>query len=83
MKRLEQITHLQKLSLNDLKQHLVELEKKIQDHKMALAFGKTKEVRTLRNLKREVARTLTIAGQKLQTVTQTETPTVAKTGEDN
>lgn len=66
MKRSEQIAHLGKLSIADLQKEIKTLEKKLQEHTLAISFGKSKEVRTLRNLKRQVARTLTIANQKLR-----------------
>ena len=42
MKRLEQLSHFNKLSLADLRKEISDLEAKIQSHKVALAFGKTK-----------------------------------------
>lgn len=66
MKRSEQIAHLGKLSLADLQKEIAELEKKIQAQTLAVSFGKSKEVRTIRNLKRQLARTLTIANSKLR-----------------
>ncbi len=66
MKRSEQITHFQALSLSDLQKEIFELQKKIQTQTMAIGFGKSKQVRTVRNLKRELARGLTFASSKLQ-----------------
>ncbi|HEY1074116.1 MAG TPA: 50S ribosomal protein L29 [Patescibacteria group bacterium] len=68
MKRAEHIAQLGKQSLVDIKKDIHELEKKIQAHKLAISFGKAKDVRTLRNYKRDLARSLTIANQKLVTM---------------
>lgn len=68
MKQTEMLAGLHKMNLIDLKAEVAELEKQIQNQKFALAFGKTKEVRTIRNLKRQLARTLTIANQKIRSV---------------
>lgn len=72
MKRSEHKAHIRNLSLADLQQHIVELEKKIQAQQLAVAFGKSKQVSTVGNLKRELAQSLTIANQKLQATTSEE-----------
>lgn len=65
MKRSEQLTHLQKMNVADLRKEILELEKKIQQAKLSVAFGKSKEVSTIGNLRKQLARTLTIGNQKL------------------
>lgn len=65
MKRKEFLAHLQKSSLGDLRNEVTSLEKKIQEQKMLLAFGKSKQVSTIGSLKQDLARSLTIANQKL------------------
>lgn len=65
MKRSEQVAHINKLSLRDLKAAVLELEQKLQAQTLAITFGKAKDVKTVKNLKRQLARTLTLASQKL------------------
>jgi ribosomal protein L29 len=67
MKRIEHLTHLRKLSLPDMKQEIVTLERKLQEEKMSIAFGNSKQVRNIRALKRQLARGLTVAHMALQT----------------
>jgi ribosomal protein L29 len=71
MKRKEYLAHLQKSSLTDLRTEVTVLEKRIQEQKMTLAFGKSKQVSTIGKLKRDLARSLTIANQKLTSQPQT------------
>ena len=65
MKRSEHRSHLTKMPLPDLRREILELERKIQAQKVTVVFGKTKEVTSIRNLRRELAQSLTIAHQKL------------------
>lgn len=66
MKRLEQMTRLNGMSLADLKSEALALENKIQNQVMAIRFGKAKDVSTVKQLKRQLARTLTTAKQALK-----------------
>ncbi len=70
MKRAEQLSHFTKLSPADLQKEIRAIEAKLQAAKMAMAFGKSKQVRDLRNLRRRLARALTIGNQKVRTVSQ-------------
>jgi ribosomal protein L29 len=65
MKRTERLTQLKKLSLADLKREVEQTERKLQTEKVAVAFGKSKQVSTIRNLRRDLARSLTISNQQL------------------
>lgn len=65
VKRRDQIQKLHKLSLVDLKEEAIELTKKIHLQNLKIEFGKGKDVSTVRHLKKQLARTLTIARQKL------------------
>jgi ribosomal protein L29 len=65
MKRRDQLTHARKLALPDLKAEVLNIEKKIQTQMMAVRFGKAKDVSTVKQLKRQLARTLTVAHQAL------------------
>ena len=65
MKRKDYLTHIRSLSLADLKKEVLELEKKIQAQKLAIAFGKNKETRVIRSAKRDLARALTVASTAL------------------
>lgn len=67
MKRTEYIAHLRNIPLADLQKEIRELEKSIQTEVMAIAFGKSKAVRTIRNHKKRLAQSLTIANQRLAT----------------
>ncbi len=71
MKRIENLSRLRKSSLADLRKEVTEIEKKLQTQVMAIKFGKSKEVRTIRALKLQLAQTLTIANEKLRS-TETE-----------
>ena len=68
MKRKERVSQLHKLSLVDLKSEISSLESDLHAKKTAISFGKAKDVRTLRNLRRDLARSLTIARQQLTNV---------------
>ncbi len=70
MKRSEQLARFQSLSLGDLQKEIFAIQTKIQDQAMAVSFGKSKQVRTLRNMKRELARGLTLAHNKLRQTSQ-------------
>lgn len=66
MKRKEHLTHLRKLSLADMKQEITTLETKLQEEKMAIAFGNSKQVRNIRTLKQQLSRGLTVAHMAMQ-----------------
>ncbi len=66
MKQREMINQIRQSSLADIKKNLQEIEKKIQMQQMAISFGKSKEVSTVRTLKRQLAQHLTIAREKMQ-----------------
>ncbi len=70
MKRVEQVSQLQKSSLPELKTQILELQAKIQAQKVALKFGKSKETSLIYNLKRHLARSLTVANQKLASMAE-------------
>lgn len=72
MKRTDYLTHLHSLSLADIKKEAQELEKKMQQETMALRFGKSKQVRNLRNLRTNLAQCLTIANAKLREASEGE-----------
>ncbi len=65
MKRLEQVAQLKRGSLIDLKKEISQIEQNIQKARLEIAFGKSKQVRLVRNHKRNLARALTIANQQL------------------
>jgi ribosomal protein L29 len=71
MKQREMINQLRQSSLADLQKSITDIETKLQAQKMAVAFGKSKEVSTVRTLKRQLAQHLTIARQKMASA-QTE-----------
>lgn len=77
MKRNEHIAHIRNLPIAELKKEISELEKKIQAHYLAIAFGKTKEVKTIANLKKQLARALTIAHERLNAESITTEPALA------
>ncbi len=66
MKIYDQRQQLKAMSLADLRAAVIEIENKIQKQAMSIQFGKTKDVSTLSNLKKQLARTLTVANQKLR-----------------
>ena len=66
MKRNEQIANLRKLTPADIRKEIADLEKKLQAARLSVAFGKSKQVSELRNLRKQLARTLTIGNQKVR-----------------
>ena len=68
MKRKDQLTALLNHDLGDLKKEILRLENEIQEARINLAFGKTKQVHIIRQLKRRLARGLTIGVKKLRVV---------------
>jgi ribosomal protein L29 len=68
MKRKEALNRFRQLSLLDLQKEIFDLEQKIQEQYFLLQLNKTKQVRLVRNLRRELARGLTIAHGQLRHV---------------
>lgn len=66
MKVYDQKRQLKTLNLADLRSAAIDIENKIQKQALSIQFGKTKDVSTLSNLKKQLARTLTVANQKLR-----------------
>ncbi len=69
MKQRDYLAHLHKLSPADMQKEIADLEKKLQAVKMAVAFGKSKQVRELRHYRRQLAQCLTLGNQKVRAVT--------------
>ena len=68
MKIYEQRQHLKSLNLADLRSEVLGIESKIHKHALEVQFGKTKQVSTVFQLKKQLARTLTQANLMLKTV---------------
>lgn len=65
MKRKETITELHKISLADLQTKIHATEGALHDLRLRIAFGHTKETHKVRQLRRDLARQLTIAAARL------------------
>ena len=63
MKTLDGRRKVSAMNIGQLQQEVVELEKQIQRQAMAIELGQKKDVSTLRNLKKQLARTLTAANR--------------------
>jgi ribosomal protein L29 len=66
MKRADTINRLRQLPLLDLQKEILDLERKIQEQYFLLQLSKTKRVRLVRHLRRELACGLTIAQEQLR-----------------
>lgn len=65
MKQRETKNQLRRLALADLQKEIFDFERKIQEQRFLLRLGKTKHVRLVRQLKRQLAWSLTMAQEKL------------------
>lgn len=65
MKQAETKNRLRGLALSDLQKEIFDLERKIQQERFLLSLGKTKHVRLIRQLKSQLALSLTVAKEKL------------------
>ncbi len=66
MKRRDQLSQFNAVSLADLQREVISLQSALQTERVSLAFEKTKQVRNMRALRRQLARALTIAHGRLR-----------------
>lgn len=66
MKQHDQRQTYRSMSLVDLKKEVKTLENTIDKHVLDIQFGKTKQVSSIHNFKKQLARALTFANQKLR-----------------
>ncbi len=72
MKHADQMSHLRKLNLGDIQKEIREIEQKLQTAKLGIAFGKSKNVAEINKLRKQLARTITVGNQMLQSQAQGE-----------
>lgn len=65
MKRRDQISQANQLALVDLQKEIRSLEQKLQAAYVSVRFGKLKQVHTIAQLRKQIARYLTIAHTRL------------------